>query len=122
MHSQTMLGSTSRWRPPRCPADYIGKGISAYLEALYLVNIRHLDNVTIRDFPKTRFFQLLRNAEFVSDLLKRTEPYPYFHYQLDRFAQLCQTPNELLRTLQSHEMKVVRQIKRIYRARNVIVH
>jgi hypothetical protein len=106
--------------------DYLSKRVKAYIEALYHLNIRHIPvdgaSTPIKEVPKSKLFKMLRDDTFINWLMPQINSRPYFTYKLNRFLKAIRDPGLLDEALASHNCKVVRQIKRIYRGRNTIVH
>lgn len=106
--------------------DYLSKRLKAYIEALYHLNIRHIPvggvSTPIKEVPKSQLIKLLRDDTFINWLMPQLNGRPYFTFKLNRFLKAIQDPGLLNEALASHKCKVERQIKRIYRGRNCIVH
>lgn len=110
---------------PCIVADYVCKRLTAFLKALHQIGMAQIqwDELTdVTSLTNETFFSLLQKQSFSTALVNQLAPHPYFQYQVSRFATLCQDPLKLKEILIAHENKVTLQIKRIYRARNIITH
>lgn len=106
--------------------DYLSKRVKAYIEALYHLNVRHIlvgtVSTPIKEIPKSELFKMLRDDTFINWLMPQINGRPYFTFKLNRFLKTIRDPGLLNGAFASHKCKVERQIKRIYRGRNTIVH
>lgn len=112
---------------PCMVVDYVNKRLTSFIKALRHTNISVLalddgQQLDLTTLTNTSFFGYLQKAADSDKFIFALEDYPYFKYQLSRFSELCQDPAKLLKVLNRHHEKVKLQVKRIYRARNLITH
>ena len=79
------------------------EGLALYIRAFYLLSLK--GNKSIRD----ELYKLLGN-------------YPLLRFRTFSLAESFKNPKKVQELLNSHDMKVAWQIRRIYRTRNLIVH
>ncbi|WJT09543.1 hypothetical protein [Vibrio harveyi] len=112
---------------PPIAIDYVIKRLRAYKVALSHINktLFTLDNgeqFDIGDLTIVEMFSTLRCSEKSSKILQELNDFPFFKYRLGSFAKLCQDSLSLAKNIDKHAQKVSLQIKRLYRARNILVH
>lgn len=112
---------------PCIVVDYVNKRLTSFLKALRQTNIGviTLDSGQQIDFntlTNETFFEHLRNVAATDKLTVALATFPYFKFQLSRFSEICQDQGKMVKALNRHHEKVKLQVKRIYRARNIITH
>lgn len=111
---------------PCISSDYVCKRLTAFLRALHNINnviiTTSTGNTNIRGIPNSDFYSLLKDNDFSQAIIASLNDYPYFQLRLEHFISYCQKPELMGIAIEAHEEKVARQLKRLYRARNVIVH
>lgn len=112
---------------PCIVVDYVNKRLTSFLKALRNANIGvvALDSgqqLDLNALTNETFFTHLQNAADTNRLTVALDTHPYFKFQLSKFATICQDQEKLYKALNRHHEKVKLQVKRIYRARNLITH
>lgn len=77
---------------------------------------------TIQSSNLGEIYTALKNADFVEEVNRRLETYPYAQFRFSKFIGLCSSPFELAQKIEAHQRKVELHINRLYRIRNAIVH
>lgn len=67
-------------------------------------------------------FTALKSTDFVDEVNRRLETYPYAQFRFSKFIELCASPFNLAQKIEAHQHKVELHINRLYRIRNAIVH
>jgi hypothetical protein len=77
---------------------------------------------TIQSSNLGEIYTALKNTDFVEEVNRRLETYPYAQFRFSKFIGLCSSPFELAQKIEAHQRKVELHINRLYRIRNAIVH
>jgi hypothetical protein len=106
--------------------DYVTKKLKSFIIAFHQVGKVDFtvgdDVFSIQDAKPTEFYQCIMDAEKSEVLINAIAEYPYFQYKLKLFLRYFQSSISMYHAIISHETKVKRQIHRIYRVRNLVVH
>ena len=111
---------------PCIASDYVCKRLSAFIRALHNIRVLNISyeskEVNLEGMSNSEFYIQLKDTHFANALLSELDQYPYFKFTLSKFITNVAKPEEMGLTLEKHESKVERQLKRIYRTRNLIIH
>jgi hypothetical protein len=80
------------------------------------------ERVNFQNDNMATIYKALKNQGVQAEISRRLESYPYAKYRFLNFIDICNDPEKLGSKLQSHMQKVERQLHRMYRTRNAIVH
>lgn len=111
---------------PCIALDYITKKLKSFILAFHQVGIIQFELAdgafSIQNAKPTDFYQCLKDPLKSDVLIGSLDAYPYFQYKLKIFSKYFHSSICMYYGIISHEEKVKRQIHRIYRVRNLIVH
>ncbi|MEZ8056059.1 hypothetical protein [Vibrio atlanticus] len=107
--------------------DYVIKRLRTFKITLVNANktaftIEGGDSFHIDDANVENMFSVLSCPLKANAILQSLDNFPFFKYRLSLFTKLCQNSLELAKNIEKHEQRVSLQIKRLYRARNLLVH
>lgn len=111
---------------PCITIDYVYKRLKAFIRTLHHVDKLEFEtegeNFNLESISESGLYLTLKEKKKADAIIDSLEDYPFLKYKLKNFSKLCQSPREMGDAIDSHEHKVRRQLLRIYRARNSIVH
>ncbi len=112
---------------PCIAIDYINKRLKSFILAFHHIGVVNFtmeegDDFSLQEVAPLDFFNILNEPEKVASILRQIERFPLFQYKIKLFSAQCQSSIQLCNAIESHEVKVMRQLHRVYRARNLIVH
>lgn len=79
-------------------------------------------NIDYKTANMGEIYRSLKDINIKIELFQRLQDYPYAKYRFEKFVTLCECPYLIGSKIQKHLKKVERQIHRLYRVRNAIVH
>jgi hypothetical protein len=121
--------------------EHVVHSITPFLNESYIQNL--LNNLTkdlirwdrkslhsiVREIPGRRFMDKLARIFSLSDFEIQREALkascdraPLLRDRLDFFSSILASPREVIKAIDAHQQRLEWQIRRIYRARNIIVH
>ena len=98
------------------------KDVSRYNYSFFLSEIRKIE---VGNTPLEKFVAIISLDEFKDKRIlfyKALEKSPLLKFRLSEFQKILSSPKKIKQFIDNHEKKVIWQIKRMYRSRNLIVH